>query len=66
MRIYFSSSFIFQIKSNEGTYGFGLEDKNKVPIIKVVEKGSNAEVSSIINYLPCFIYVIKGVFFYIS
>jgi len=35
---------IFQIKSNEGTYGFGLEDKNKVPIIKVVEKASNAEV----------------------
>lgn len=40
--------FIFQIKSNEGSYGFGLEDKNKVPIIKVVEKGSNAEVSNTI------------------
>lgn len=52
-----------QIKSNEGTYGFGLEDKNKVPIIKVVEKGSNAEVSSIINYLPYFIDLITGVCF---
>lgn len=36
--------FAFQIKSNEGSYGFGLEDKNKVPIIKLVERGSNAEV----------------------
>uniref|UniRef100_A0A8B9FLG1 Phosphatidylinositol 3,4,5-trisphosphate-dependent Rac exchanger 2 protein n=1 Tax=Amazona collaria TaxID=241587 RepID=A0A8B9FLG1_9PSIT len=35
------------IKSNEGTYGFGLEDKNKVPIIKVVEKGSNAEMAGL-------------------
>ncbi|KAH0521644.1 Phosphatidylinositol 3,4,5-trisphosphate-dependent Rac exchanger 2 protein [Microtus ochrogaster] len=33
------------IKSNEGSYGFGLEDKNKVPIIKSVEKGSNAEMA---------------------
>uniref|UniRef100_A0A7N4P432 Phosphatidylinositol-3,4,5-trisphosphate dependent Rac exchange factor 2 n=1 Tax=Sarcophilus harrisii TaxID=9305 RepID=A0A7N4P432_SARHA len=33
------------IKSNEGSYGFGLEDKNKVPIIKLVEKGSNAEMA---------------------
>lgn len=57
------NNFIFQIKSNEGTYGFGLEDKNKVPIIKVVEKGSNAEVSSIINYHPYFIHLITGVCF---
>ncbi|KAJ7406030.1 phosphatidylinositol-3,4,5-trisphosphate dependent Rac exchange factor 2 [Pitangus sulphuratus] len=35
------------ITSNEGTYGFGLEDKNKVPIIKVVEKGSNAEMAGL-------------------
>ncbi|NXJ95708.1 PREX2 protein, partial [Corythaixoides concolor] len=35
------------IKSNEGTYGFGLEDKNKVPLIKVVEKGSNAEMAGL-------------------
>uniref|UniRef100_A0A8C3GDY2 Phosphatidylinositol-3,4,5-trisphosphate dependent Rac exchange factor 2 n=1 Tax=Cairina moschata TaxID=8855 RepID=A0A8C3GDY2_CAIMO len=35
------------IKSNEGTYGFGLEDRNKVPIIKVVEKGSNAEMAGL-------------------
>ncbi|KAK1332071.1 hypothetical protein QTO34_007756 [Cnephaeus nilssonii] len=35
------------IKSNEGSYGFGLEDKNKVPIIKLVEKGSNAEVMTV-------------------
>ncbi|XP_011914081.1 phosphatidylinositol 3,4,5-trisphosphate-dependent Rac exchanger 2 protein isoform X2 [Macaca thibetana thibetana] len=33
------------IKSNEGSYGFGLEDKNKVPIIKLVERGSNAEMA---------------------
>ncbi|EGW01970.1 Phosphatidylinositol 3,4,5-trisphosphate-dependent Rac exchanger 2 protein [Cricetulus griseus] len=33
------------IKSNEGSYGFGLEDRNKVPIIKLVEKGSNAEMA---------------------
>ncbi|OXB56632.1 hypothetical protein ASZ78_016187 [Callipepla squamata] len=35
------------IKSNEGTYGFGLEDKNKVPIVKVVEKASNAEMAGL-------------------
>ncbi|KFV70071.1 Phosphatidylinositol 3,4,5-trisphosphate-dependent Rac exchanger 2 protein, partial [Dryobates pubescens] len=35
------------IKCNEGTYGFGLEDKNKVPIIKVVEKGSSAEMAGL-------------------
>uniref|UniRef100_A0A8C8SIL1 Phosphatidylinositol 3,4,5-trisphosphate-dependent Rac exchanger 2 protein n=1 Tax=Pelusios castaneus TaxID=367368 RepID=A0A8C8SIL1_9SAUR len=35
------------IKSNEGSYGFGLEDKNKVPIIKIVEKGSNAEMAGL-------------------
>uniref|UniRef100_A0A8C3S259 Phosphatidylinositol-3,4,5-trisphosphate dependent Rac exchange factor 2 n=1 Tax=Chelydra serpentina TaxID=8475 RepID=A0A8C3S259_CHESE len=35
------------IKSNEGSYGFGLEDKNKLPIIKLVEKGSNAEMSGL-------------------
>ncbi|KAM4822332.1 phosphatidylinositol 3,4,5-trisphosphate-dependent Rac exchanger 2 protein isoform X1 [Urocitellus parryii] len=33
------------IKSNDGSYGFGLEDRNKVPIIKLVEKGSNAEMA---------------------
>ncbi|XP_008853008.1 phosphatidylinositol 3,4,5-trisphosphate-dependent Rac exchanger 2 protein isoform X4 [Nannospalax galili] len=33
------------IKFNEGSYGFGLEDRNKVPIIKLVEKGSNAEMA---------------------
>uniref|UniRef100_A0A452HV40 Phosphatidylinositol 3,4,5-trisphosphate-dependent Rac exchanger 2 protein n=1 Tax=Gopherus agassizii TaxID=38772 RepID=A0A452HV40_9SAUR len=35
------------IKSNEGSYGFGLEDKNKLPIIKFVEKGSNAEMAGL-------------------
>ncbi|XP_006131552.1 phosphatidylinositol 3,4,5-trisphosphate-dependent Rac exchanger 2 protein isoform X1 [Pelodiscus sinensis] len=35
------------VKSNEGSYGFGLEDKNKVPIIKIVEKGSNAEMAGL-------------------
>lgn len=34
-----------------------------MPIIKVVEKGSNAEVWNIINYLPCFIYLITDVCF---
>ncbi|KAM9308556.1 phosphatidylinositol 3,4,5-trisphosphate-dependent Rac exchanger 2 protein [Gastrophryne carolinensis] len=33
------------IKPNDGTYGFGLEDKNKVPIVKYIERGSNAELS---------------------
>ncbi|XP_068093571.1 phosphatidylinositol 3,4,5-trisphosphate-dependent Rac exchanger 2 protein [Hyperolius riggenbachi] len=33
------------IKPNEGSYGFGLEDKNKVPIVKHIERGSNAELS---------------------
>ncbi|KAM5125018.1 phosphatidylinositol 3,4,5-trisphosphate-dependent Rac exchanger 2 protein-like [Callospermophilus lateralis] len=33
------------IKYNDGSYGFGLEDRNKVPIIKLVEKGSNAEMA---------------------
>uniref|UniRef100_A0A803SVC5 Phosphatidylinositol-3,4,5-trisphosphate dependent Rac exchange factor 2 n=1 Tax=Anolis carolinensis TaxID=28377 RepID=A0A803SVC5_ANOCA len=35
------------IKSTEESYGFGLEDKNKVPIIKIVEKGSNAEMAGL-------------------
>nr|XP_056710453.1 phosphatidylinositol 3,4,5-trisphosphate-dependent Rac exchanger 2 protein isoform X2 [Euleptes europaea] len=35
------------IKSTEGSYGFGLEDKNKMPIIKAVEKGSNAEMAGL-------------------
>ncbi|KAH0617654.1 hypothetical protein JD844_016114 [Phrynosoma platyrhinos] len=35
------------ITSTEGSYGFGLEDKNKVPIIKIVEKGSNAEMAGL-------------------
>ncbi|XP_077208324.1 phosphatidylinositol 3,4,5-trisphosphate-dependent Rac exchanger 2 protein isoform X2 [Paroedura picta] len=35
------------IKSTEGSYGFGLEDKNKVLIIKAVEKGSNAEMAGL-------------------
>ncbi|KAJ7338899.1 hypothetical protein JRQ81_012801 [Phrynocephalus forsythii] len=35
------------IKSTEGSYGFGLEDKNKVPIIKIVEMGSNAEMAGL-------------------
>ncbi|XP_068018630.1 phosphatidylinositol 3,4,5-trisphosphate-dependent Rac exchanger 2 protein isoform X2 [Melanerpes formicivorus] len=35
------------IKCDEGTYGFGLEDRNKVPIIKVVEKGSSAEMAGL-------------------
>lgn len=34
-----------------------------MPIIKVVEKGSNAEVSNIINYLFWFIYLITDVCF---
>lgn len=41
--------FFFQIRSSDGTYGFGLEDKNKAPIVKIVEKCSNAEVIQIHN-----------------
>lgn len=33
-----------QIRPGEGGYGFTLEEKNRVPIIKFVEKGSPAEV----------------------
>lgn len=33
-----------QIRPGEGNYGFTLEEKNRVPIIKSVEKGSPAEV----------------------
>lgn len=33
------------IKPSDGSYGFGLEDKNKVPIVKYIERGSNAELS---------------------
>uniref|UniRef100_A0A2K6KAK4 Phosphatidylinositol 3,4,5-trisphosphate-dependent Rac exchanger 2 protein n=1 Tax=Rhinopithecus bieti TaxID=61621 RepID=A0A2K6KAK4_RHIBE len=40
------------------SYGFGLEDKNKVPIIKLVERGSNAEVAGMEvgkRFLDCFL-----------
>ncbi|XP_053571076.1 phosphatidylinositol 3,4,5-trisphosphate-dependent Rac exchanger 2 protein [Bombina bombina] len=33
------------IKANGGSYGFALEDKNKVPIVKFLERCSNAELS---------------------
>lgn len=33
-----------QVRPGEGGYGFTLEEKNRVPIIKSVEKGSPAEV----------------------
>lgn len=33
-----------QIRPSDGGYGFTLEEKNRVPIIKSVEKGSPAEV----------------------
>ncbi|XP_063779942.1 phosphatidylinositol 3,4,5-trisphosphate-dependent Rac exchanger 2 protein isoform X1 [Pseudophryne corroboree] len=35
------------IRPSDGSYGFGLEDKNKVPIVKYLERGSNAELSGI-------------------
>ncbi|XP_069477256.1 phosphatidylinositol 3,4,5-trisphosphate-dependent Rac exchanger 2 protein [Ambystoma mexicanum] len=35
------------IKANEGSYGFGLEDKNKVPIVKFLERGSSAELAGL-------------------
>lgn len=35
---------VFQIRPSDGGYGFTLEEKNRVPIIKSVEKGSPAEV----------------------
>lgn len=44
----FSTHFLFlprpQIRPSDGGYGFTLEDRNRVPIIKSVEKGSYAEV----------------------
>uniref|UniRef100_A0A8C2D7L5 Phosphatidylinositol-3,4,5-trisphosphate-dependent Rac exchange factor 2 n=1 Tax=Cyprinus carpio TaxID=7962 RepID=A0A8C2D7L5_CYPCA len=35
------------IKPNEGGYGFTLEDRNRVPIVKSVEKGSHAEMAGL-------------------
>nr|XP_033789868.1 phosphatidylinositol 3,4,5-trisphosphate-dependent Rac exchanger 2 protein isoform X2 [Geotrypetes seraphini] len=35
------------IKPTEGSYGFALEDKNKVPIVKFLEKGSSAELAGL-------------------
>lgn len=35
-----------QIRPSDGGYGFALEERNRVPIIKSVEKGSPAEVRS--------------------
>lgn len=35
-----------QIRPSDGGYGFTLEERNRVPIIKSVEKGSPAEVRS--------------------
>ncbi|KAM8966775.1 phosphatidylinositol 3,4,5-trisphosphate-dependent Rac exchanger 2 protein [Pelodytes ibericus] len=35
------------IKPSEGSYGFALEDKNKVPIVKFLERGSSAELSGL-------------------
>lgn len=35
-----------QIRPSDGGYGFTLEERNRVPIIKSVEKGSPAEVTS--------------------
>lgn len=36
---------VFQIRPSDGGYGFTLEERNRVPIIKFVEKGSPAEVT---------------------
>ncbi|XP_069587567.1 phosphatidylinositol 3,4,5-trisphosphate-dependent Rac exchanger 2 protein [Ranitomeya imitator] len=33
------------VKPSDGSYGFALEDKNKVPIVKYIERGSSAELS---------------------
>uniref|UniRef100_H3AA93 Phosphatidylinositol-3,4,5-trisphosphate dependent Rac exchange factor 2 n=1 Tax=Latimeria chalumnae TaxID=7897 RepID=H3AA93_LATCH len=35
------------IKPSEGSYGFVLEERNKVPIVKSVEKGSYAEMAGL-------------------
>ncbi|XP_056306227.1 phosphatidylinositol 3,4,5-trisphosphate-dependent Rac exchanger 2 protein [Danio aesculapii] len=35
------------IKPSEGGYGFTLEDRNRVPIVKTVEKGSHAEMAGL-------------------
>uniref|UniRef100_A0A8C5MW15 Phosphatidylinositol 3,4,5-trisphosphate-dependent Rac exchanger 2 protein n=1 Tax=Leptobrachium leishanense TaxID=445787 RepID=A0A8C5MW15_9ANUR len=35
------------IKPSETSYGFALEDRNKVPIVKFLERGSNAELSGL-------------------
>ncbi|KAE8598952.1 hypothetical protein XENTR_v10017002 [Xenopus tropicalis] len=33
------------VKPSDGSYGFALEDRNKVPIVKFLERGSSAELS---------------------
>ncbi|XP_067836414.1 phosphatidylinositol 3,4,5-trisphosphate-dependent Rac exchanger 2 protein isoform X2 [Heptranchias perlo] len=35
------------IKAQDGSYGFTLEERNKVPIVKLVEKGSYAEMAGL-------------------
>lgn len=40
---------VFQIRPSDGGYGFSLEERNRVPIIKSVEKGSPAEVRTHIH-----------------
>ncbi|XP_029447296.1 phosphatidylinositol 3,4,5-trisphosphate-dependent Rac exchanger 2 protein [Rhinatrema bivittatum] len=35
------------IKPTDGSYGFALEDRNKVPIVKFLEKGSSAELAGL-------------------
>uniref|UniRef100_A0A4W3GH72 Phosphatidylinositol-3,4,5-trisphosphate dependent Rac exchange factor 2 n=1 Tax=Callorhinchus milii TaxID=7868 RepID=A0A4W3GH72_CALMI len=35
------------IKAHEGSYGFALEERNKVPIVKSVEKGSYTEMAGL-------------------
>ncbi|CAL8323147.1 unnamed protein product [Boreogadus saida] len=42
------SAFVFvRIRPSDGGYGFNLEERNRVPIIKAVEKGSPAEMAGL-------------------
>lgn len=46
-----------QIRPSDGGYGFTLEERNRVPIIKSVEKGSPAEVrlcTTHVLFVSCF------------
>ncbi|TWW71014.1 Phosphatidylinositol 3,4,5-trisphosphate-dependent [Takifugu flavidus] len=47
MRLSYRESLLLSIRPCDGGYGFTLEERNRVPIIKSVEKGSPAEMAGV-------------------